>query len=783
MASENHKTAKVEVTRNGPDQNNANGSLHDELPSYQAVADQPPPPPLPRIRLQDDTVSSQSNDPSNKNYGFDVTEDRCLAHLKLLHAFKEMKEDIGYTDGLWGIWDSLVTDGKGPSLDSSKAPSGVASGERSVDEGTKMLLSKLREKRWAIFVARAVDRYEAWWNAQNIKMLKEADMTVGDGESYMRFPSTSHKFEWNMSVMPPLDVIMVMHTHMLNPRAFLEDTMRYGLKKFWATGLPWNLINKAIADDFTYQVADEAQAAWVAKIGRSWCNQDDPLTKTLKCPYCSNRDEVPWTTCGKADSGSTRKSNDLVGRGYGDGKFSFTCTSCSRQNYKQLLSVSKFLHDTEMLLKKEVPLPGTILNPQHGRPEMVGLDSSADSFARVFPNRMLRHSLRFKVTRLIQPGGGSHPRPTMDTVKLLIEGVAKNGEEVRHIDSIPESRKRYGMRRVSRVSTRKMMSRYWENFSPFALDLCGAVMRQGIFVDKMVQLDWLHSPSARSTMQRLIQKYHRFLFIMAGYPRQTVVPTLDVDLAWHTHQLHPQSYYQYTVRKMDKFIDHDDKIDEDKLGEAFEFTTKKYQELYGEVYSECTCWYCETVRSSLVSSVGSLLKTKGHKIAESFHTSGAAKLCPPDNSAHVSAHNAVRFASIASVIEQARHARHAQKVELEYEKARKRAARNGRELPPKDEYYNHWGYPYYAYGPWMYPSAPALPVLLALAARGMSQPEPAEAQEAVLIMPEAVVQVGALAVPMAVVLAVAEEEEAAEEEVTEEGGTAAVAEEAIVNDL
>lgn len=101
------------------------------------------------------------------------------------------------------------------------------------------------------------------------------------------------------------------------------------------------------------------------------------------------------------------------------------------------------------------------------------------------------------------------------------------------------------------------------------------------------------------------------------------------------------------------------------------------------------------VRSSLISSVSSLLKTRDHKIAESFHTSGAAKLCPPDNSAHVSAHNAVRFAGIAAATEEARRSRHAQKLEEEYQKARKRAAKKGRELPPKDEYYSHWGYAYY----------------------------------------------------------------------------------------
>ncbi len=138
------------------------------------------------------------------NYGFDVTESRCLVHLKLLHAINAMKEDVGYTDGLWGIWDSLVTDSKGYSLDPTGIHSDNEKAKMTEDEEKKMMLSKLREKRWAIFVARAVDRYEAWWNAQEIMMLTEGDMTVKDGDNYMRFPSTSRKFDWQVSTLPPL---------------------------------------------------------------------------------------------------------------------------------------------------------------------------------------------------------------------------------------------------------------------------------------------------------------------------------------------------------------------------------------------------------------------------------------------------------------------------------------------------------------------------------------------------------------------------------------------------
>lgn len=246
-------------------------------------------------------------------------------------------------------------------------------------------------------------------------------------------------------------------------------------------------------------------------------------------------------------------------------------------------------------------MPGTILEPGSGMPEAIQPGIRGQTNGRTFPNRMIQRALRIQIVDLIRPGAA--PRPTMETVRDLIEKTLGDNTTLKAIDDLNTGfGRRYVLNPQARVSVRKMMSRYWENFSPFALDLSGAVMRQGIFTEKMYRIDWLHSPSASDTMSRLIKKYTRFIEIMAAYSTKTAVPTLDVDLAWHTHQLSPSAYYRYTVERTTKFINHDDKIDEDKLGQAFEWTSKIYQERYGEVYSECTCWYCES-KSSIVTPI------------------------------------------------------------------------------------------------------------------------------------------------------------------------------------
>lgn len=109
--------------------------------------------------------------------------DACLAHLRLLTAFEKLRSRIGLQDGIWDIWDKRA-----------------ASADNSLD-----VLVKLREKRWAIFVARAVDRYEAWWDCFADEMLDEDDMTPGESEParYGRF-TEGKPLTWKASMLPPI---------------------------------------------------------------------------------------------------------------------------------------------------------------------------------------------------------------------------------------------------------------------------------------------------------------------------------------------------------------------------------------------------------------------------------------------------------------------------------------------------------------------------------------------------------------------------------------------------
>lgn len=133
------------------------------------------------------------------------TVDTCLAHLKLLHAIDSLKEDVGYADGLFGIWDNRAK-WDTEILQGAALPPGVKLDSLGEGEKTKLGLSRLREKRWAIYLARAVDRYEAWWNAmtKDKTMLTEQDMATPKNPRYIDFPTSGAPLPWKDELLPPL---------------------------------------------------------------------------------------------------------------------------------------------------------------------------------------------------------------------------------------------------------------------------------------------------------------------------------------------------------------------------------------------------------------------------------------------------------------------------------------------------------------------------------------------------------------------------------------------------
>ena len=130
-------------------------------------------------------------------------------------------------------------------------------------------------------------------------------------------------------------------------------------------------------------------------------------------------------------------------------------------------------------------------------------------------------------------------------------------------------------------------------------EMASAVNRQASFVDKMERYLWIRSPALPETLQRAIDRYSKFIKLFKLYPKILLVPTLDVDLVWHTHQC-SASHYQADVESYtNQYIGHNDKLGDSVLGDGMEKTTKLFRIRFGQEYSVCLCWDCEAALSEV----------------------------------------------------------------------------------------------------------------------------------------------------------------------------------------
>lgn len=126
------------------------------------------------------TASHSSNPPS---------PEKCVAHLKLLESFHQLREEVALTDGLFGIRDGF-------------APYDLSEVKRAE------LLTKIREKRWAVYVTKAAKRFEKWWELciqPEAQPLRQKEIPVAFGQK----PTEGPVLAFGRNHVPPLGTYRV----------------------------------------------------------------------------------------------------------------------------------------------------------------------------------------------------------------------------------------------------------------------------------------------------------------------------------------------------------------------------------------------------------------------------------------------------------------------------------------------------------------------------------------------------------------------------------------------
>lgn len=157
---------------------NGKNKLGDDPPAYE-----PTPMPQqveePRLIIPPLDLRKTVSDPTTET----ISRDECVAHLKFLAVLADLREAVAGTDGLFGLMD----------------PDPKIFREEAGEAG-----ARIKEKRWAIYVTRAVDRYAVWW--RTCVRASRAPVTTADLETnaYDYITEWNNEILWSAERLPPL---------------------------------------------------------------------------------------------------------------------------------------------------------------------------------------------------------------------------------------------------------------------------------------------------------------------------------------------------------------------------------------------------------------------------------------------------------------------------------------------------------------------------------------------------------------------------------------------------
>jgi hypothetical protein len=126
----------------------------------------------------------------------------------------------------------------------------------------------------------------------------------------------------------------------------------------------------------------------------------------------------------------------------------------------------------------------------------------------------------------------------------------------------------------------------WNDLS---IDLVAACLRQREFVKRITgdECSGLDTPFA---LFKANTRYHKFLLLLnrknqSNKKKINLVPTLDIDLCWHTHQLFPVPYRQWCIDHLGTTVNHDDTIGSGDLAVGLRQTSLAWFDAYRESYT------------------------------------------------------------------------------------------------------------------------------------------------------------------------------------------------------
>lgn len=121
--------------------------------------------------------------------------------------------------------------------------------------------------------------------------------------------------------------------------------------------------------------------------------------------------------------------------------------------------------------------------------------------------------------------------------------------------------------------------------SSIKYNISAAALRQGVFYYQ-VSLDHFRYPSF---LRDAVTRYRMYLYLKRKHKEKFLVPCYDMDLIWHTHQVHPFEYQKDTTSVLGFVLKHDDSVNDrsegSKLNTSDDETRKLWAETFGVAFA------------------------------------------------------------------------------------------------------------------------------------------------------------------------------------------------------
>ena len=180
-------------------------------------------------------------------------------HLCLLECFHKFKQDVIHSEALGVAFQGLVNTEEeqvigGNEKDEEKQGDFDQKGHKSRD---------YEQGKWNLVVRIAVARFEAWW--------QKIEGILFHAAAYASCPQNGRHVSFTKDYLPPLDVLMVWYSYILDtPKPDIDGDQHSKHKPFTTLVLPWRAIYRTIdRETFAYNLSKPAQNIFRTQLSQS----------------------------------------------------------------------------------------------------------------------------------------------------------------------------------------------------------------------------------------------------------------------------------------------------------------------------------------------------------------------------------------------------------------------------------------------------------------------------------------------------------------------------------